>query len=198
MTDMLTQRENESIRKFVHQAADEGYLRGRVLDYGCGTGPYRRIVEEHGGVYEGYDRADFPENQSGDVGWFFPFEKGWDAILCNQVVQYVPLYPDLDGLEHLLISFQQALSNKHGHLVLTYPTNWPEVQEADLHRFTKAGMERLLTEAGFTIVMHERRATSAVMIDANYVFALGYGVVAGGTLNGLVLAHWKSLVPGFG
>lgn len=166
--DELTRIENESIRAFVHAAADDGFLKGRVLDYGCGKRPYLRIVEEHGGDYHGWDHADLPANQVGTVGGItYPLEMQWDAILCNQVVQYVPFFfrddgrirrPYGEGLPVLLREFYWALHEARGCLVLTYPTNWPEVQEADLHRFTKAGMERLLLEAGFGIVRHEPRA----------------------------------------
>ena len=81
-------------------------------------------------------------------------------------------------------STKHWLTGENGYLVMTYPTNWPEVEPEDLHRFTKAGMERLLTEAGFTIVMHQRRASvfagefkNSPPFDREE-FALGYGVVA--------------------
>lgn len=185
----LRELENESIRSFVQRAADEGYLSGRVLDLGCGAGPYRDIVEAVG-EYHSHDDPAYPGHVAGhepynaNLNWRY---QNWSAILCNQVLQYVPIERDTDGGEGL----QGLISNMHwcleeyekgdpprGHLVLTYPTNWPEVEPEDLHRFTKAGMERLLTEAGFEIVLHERRAQIAVMIDPSAVLALGYSVVA--------------------
>ena len=173
MTDLLTKRENASISKFVEQAGSEGYLRGRVLDYGCGKQPYRSLVQSFGAEYVGYDRDGFPANQSGNVGDDRDVGRfDWNAILCTQVVQYVP------HVSLLLRGFYTDLSQERGHLVMTYPTNWPEVQDVDLWRFTKAGMERRLRDAGFTIVMHERREVTSVMIDPGYTMALGYGVVA--------------------
>ena len=65
--------------------------------------------------------------------------------------------------------------------MLTYPTNWPEVEPEDLQRFTKAGMERLLTEAGFEIVRHERSAEVAPLVAGHLhrkTFCAGYGVIA--------------------
>jgi len=199
----LRDLERESIRDFVQSAADEGYLSGRVLDYGCGRMPYREIVEAAGGEYHGFDRAYFPANVSGEhIG----LDEGpWDSILCTQVVQYVP--DEFDPHDHsssagvwgLLDYFHSLLSPERsifhpeqpGHLVLTYPTHWPEVEAADLHRFTKAGMERLLTEAGFTIITHEQRASIRVgkagvfnaedfqgWLHGTEDFALGYGVIA--------------------
>jgi hypothetical protein len=166
--------EHESIRGFVYQAACDEYLSGRVLDWGCGKKPYREMIEKAGGHYEGYDLAEFPANVSGeDVGSeLFWDANAWDAILCTQVVQYVP-FPELI---ELLADFRDRLFDD-GHLVMTYPTNWPEVEGADLHRFTKAGMERMLTEARFEILEHECRGIGAVSLSGDE-FAVGYGVIA--------------------
>src|SRR4029077_15678012 len=82
---------------------------------------------------------------------------------------------------------KEWLTGEPGHLVMTYPTHWPEVEPEALHAFTRAGRERLLVEAGFTIVRHERRGT---LYDPRFPsgrekritatgeeFASGYGVV---------------------
>lgn len=170
----LREIERESIRAFVQRAADEGYLSGRVLDYGCGKQPYRDIVEANKDFakYEAYDQKSFPGNTSGkDVGPPDPdWPHAWDVVLSTQVVQYVPDVPLwLRGIHDFLLF--------EGHLVMTYPTNWPEVEPEDLHRFTKSGMERLLTEAGFEIVLHQLRAESQLVDGGDWV-ALGYGCVA--------------------
>lgn len=200
MTDLRT-IEKDSIRAFVQKAADEGYLSGRVLDYGCGKQPYRDIVEAAGGEYVGYDRSVFPANVGGEDMFMENlgnYQK-WDTILCNQVVQYVPIEQDTeegDGLQGMLSWICSLLQwydmdqqdpprmiQKRGHLVLTYPTTWPEIELEDLHRFTKAGMERLLVDAGFEIVKHERRAEvyarrAGIRESQDDVLALGYGCVA--------------------
>ena len=201
----LREAERNSIVQFVGQAAMDGYLSGRVLDYGCGKQPYREIVEAAGGEYHGFDRVKFPASVA---EWTMgsamcSLTTSGDAILCTQVVQYLPLagavqFDDrpsptrTEPLEDTLRSFWLQTKGQNGHLVMTYPTNWPEVEPEDLHRFTKAGMERLLTEAGFEIVRHERRAavlcglaetppniegTTIGRLEADR-FALGYGVVA--------------------
>lgn len=177
MTDPLREAEAYTIRSFVQRAADDGYLSGRVLDYGCGKQPYRDIVEAAGGEYVGFDRADLPANVSGeDVGE--PYEssvfRDWDTVLCTQVLQYVrDVRETIQDLHVAVVG--RVNQYPPGHLVLTYPTNWPEVEQEDLHRFTKAGMERLLTEAGFTIVRHEWRHGFHY---EGVSFAAGYGVIA--------------------
>ncbi len=137
-----------------------------MLDYGCGNQPYRNLVQSYGGEYVPYDRAHFPANQFGDIGvepW--PGTDVFDTILCTQVLQYAPHPEDLI----------RAFALRGSYLVATYPTNWPEVEETDLHRFTKAGMEHMLTNNGFSVITHWRRE---LLHSYEYDWALGYGVVA--------------------
>lgn len=151
--DRIRQVERASIRAFMEKYRD--CLRGRVLDFGAGAGPYL-------GPYSDLVRGEY-----------VPFEKEeefpagmFDAVMINQVMQYVR-YPEacLDGLP----------LRTGGHLIMTYPTNWDEVEESDLWRFTKAGMERLLRATGFRVVAHELRASVSI---GNFKFPLGYGLVA--------------------
>jgi SAM-dependent methyltransferase len=163
----LRSLERDSIRAFVESCSE--HLTGRVLDYGCGRQPYRSIIEAAGGEYLPFDRAHFPANLSGeDVGLATWAWAGFDAVLCTQVLQYCH-YPTDE-----LMRFRQALRDG-GHLVLTYPTNWPEVEEADLHRFTKAGMEHMLDRRGFTVIRHDWR--HGFQHEGNS-FTCGYGCVA--------------------
>ena len=143
--------ERASIRAFMKKHRQ--YLKGRVLDFGAGKQPYRDLVE----------------------GEYVPHEQGepipgthFDAVMCNQVMQY------LDDPAKYLSAFA-VLTAPGGHLVMRYPTCWAEVEESDLWRFTKAGMTKLLKDAGFRVLVHERGAE----IDLNgFKFPLGYGVVA--------------------
>lgn len=178
----LREYERASIIEFVGQAALAGHFKGRVLDYGCGRQPYREIVEAGGGEYHGFDRAHFAGTLDGvgDVGELLIH--GYDAVLCTQVVQYLH-YPT-DEMHKL----RGLLAEAHGHLVLTYPTNWPEVEADDYRRFTRAGMARMLEHAGFTILRHEPRGSvwdprfdvgsNKRVTATGEEFVLGYGVVA--------------------
>jgi len=147
--------ERASLRAFIEK--HRGYLKGRVLDFGAGKPgtcaqpePYRDLVE---GEYLPMDVGDdYP-------GGFY------DAVIFTQVIQYCR-YPlaTLDALHRNL--------RNGGFLVMTYPTNWDEVEGTDLWRFTKRGMEFLLKQAGFEIVHHEQRG------NCGGNFCLGYGAVA--------------------
>lgn len=163
--------ERASIRAFVESCAD--HLTGRVLDFGCGQQPYRDVVEQAGGEYVPYDRAAFPANVSGaDVG-DEPVNGDFDAVLCNQVAQYWP-HP-LDTLWRLRSKVFVHGERAPGVLVMTFPTNWDEVEAADLFRYTATGMTHLLRQAGWKVERMERRAEITL---GGFRFPLGYGVVA--------------------
>lgn len=136
---------------------------GRVLDYGCGAAPYKGIVETRGGEWHGYNRGIYPGGAKVDIGPSEPLEQSWDVILCTQMLQYVP---DPVGL---LRDFRTSKK-----LVMTYATNWPEVEPEDLHRFTRMGMERMLR--GWTIQQHVR--IGEIPFGDREFLALGYGIVA--------------------
>jgi hypothetical protein len=139
---------------------------GSVLDYGCGTQPYRAIVEANGGDYHGYNRGIYPGGSKQDIGPDHPLDTNWDVILSTQMLQYVP---DVWGL---LERFRDAASR----LVLTVATNWPEVEPEDLYRFTQTGITAVLEDVGWEI--REHRQLGSVPFGDREQMALGYGIVA--------------------
>lgn len=164
----LRERENASIEEFVLVHADK--LWGRTLDFGCGLQPYRKIVENVGGDYRPFDRWGFPGSTvTTDLGDDSPLQQpnAWDAILCTQVIQYV------ERPAELILDFWAALK-PGGWLIMTGPTNWPEVETDDLWRFTITGIDYLINTAGFdeiTVVSRE-----ALMIN-DIGLSIGWGAV---------------------
>lgn len=159
--DIVRRVERWSIREFMRE--NQHWLRGRVLDYGAGEEPYRHFVV---GEY-----IPFAPDRSGHTLSYLMDKcepSSVNCVMCNQVMQYVSEPKDE------LRNFMQLL-RPLGSLVMTFPTNWDEVEDNDLHRFTAAGMRALLTDAGFNILKMERRAQVQMH---NFKFPLGYGVVA--------------------
>lgn len=161
--ESIRELERASIRGFVKRALDPYFLPLRVLDYGAGKPgtcrepqPYRPIVEAAGHQYEAWEPGDrWPNGE-------------FDIILCTQVIQY------MEDPRTELNWFGQWL-HYGGTLVMTGPGNWPEVEEADLWRFTLAGIKKLVTKAGFRILKAETRAE----IDlGGEKWSLGWGIVA--------------------
>lgn len=129
------------------------YLKGDVLDFGCGTQPYKDLVN---GTYTGFEKGDNWE------------DKEYDCIMCNQVMQYLTDPSDyLNTMNYHL--------KKGGYLVMTYPTHWEELEHLDFWRFTKAGMELLLRRNGFEIIKHQERCNIPF---EDFKLAIGYGVIA--------------------
>jgi SAM-dependent methyltransferase len=152
--------ERASIREFVRENAH--LLTGRVLDYGCGKSPYREYVT---GEYVGYD-AGLPGYKAvGDESVLQDEE--FDAVLLTQVLQYCP-EPKKTVLE---IS---RLLKSGGHLLLTYQTNWDEVEPSDINRLTYSGVEDIIPRE-LTIVSHKRRAEINL---GGFKFPLGGALVA--------------------
>ena len=160
--DQIRAMQREHIVAFL---SDQDFT-GKVLDYGCGTAPYRAIVEFKGGEWHGYNRGIYPGGSKEDIGPSEPLEQWWDVVLATQMLQYVP-----DPLGLL-----QAMRQRVNKLVLTIATNWPEVEAEDLHRFTEAGIIALLRNADWEVTAI--RQLGAVAFGDREHMALGYGVVA--------------------
>lgn len=181
---------NESIR-VVDRASIRGFMEkhkahlvGKVLDYGCGKQPYKDLVDPSA-TYLPFDRQRFPGNVSGeDVGsdvYITMGEPVLDAIMCNQMLQMVP------APQETLQAFLQALKFG-GKFLITYATNWNEVEPWDHWRFTRGGMEELLKRCtypeferiagkrvGWKILDHQRRC----QIDmGGFTIPIGGGILA--------------------
>lgn len=156
--------ERDSIREFV---ADYPYT-GHVLDYGCGDQPYRDLIETTAS-YSPWDRQLLPGKPRGsDHGADDPLAaRTWDAIVCTQVIQYVP------DAYRLLRRFREAVK-PGGALVLTGPGCWHEEEMANLHSYTRAGISRLLSAAGFTVERCVDRGTFDV---GGFPISVGWGAL---------------------
>lgn len=161
--DRYRDAERASIRAFM--VKHRGLLDGMIMDFGAGTQPYRDLCNPEA-VYVPIEKSDALPRGRGENAVRF------DAIMCNQVLQYI------ERPENLLGYFHRVLKPETGRLVMTYPTNWPEVEIEDLHRFTMAGMDRLLSQAGFVILDHQARACITGEADSHFKLYFGYGVVA--------------------
>ena len=142
--------EQESIQVFVEQCASKGFLKGSVLDFGCGKQPWRTIIEAAGSEYTGYDRVTFPANVSGrNIGpdiWKMKF----DTVISTQCLQY---WSALDET----LSELRLLLNAGGSLLLTGPYAWPLVEQEDRWHLTPFQVRVLLLKASFRDVLVEPR-----------------------------------------
>jgi len=130
-------------------AALKQYAGGRLLDIGCGNKPYYPIVSPLISEYVGCDiiqssdeRVDIlcPANQ-------IPLpDQTFDTVISTQTIEHVE---DHQGL----LDEAYRLLKPQGYLIISGPMYWPLHEEPyDFFRFTKHGLNYLLTKSGFEVI----------------------------------------------
>lgn len=129
-------------------------LSGRLLDVGCGSKPYKNLLQVD--EYVGLEVETVGEIKSVEVdvlydGHQMPFaENYFDCILCNQVLEHV-FNPD-QFLKEL-----NRVVRVNGLLLLTVPFVWDEHEQPyDYARYSSFGLAHLLQTNGFIIIEHKK------------------------------------------
>jgi SAM-dependent methyltransferase len=141
--DPAARRIQSALRRFARQVTASD----RVLDLGSGAAPYAGIFP-----HRRYITADLlaPAAVTCDAA-ALPFAAGsFDLVLCTEVLEHVP---DPDAMLHEI----RRVLGPRGALALTTPLTWGVHAAQDFHRWTGAGLERLLRRSGFDIVALEPR-----------------------------------------
>ncbi len=123
-------------------------LRGRVLDVGCGTKPYRGLFGPAVTGYVGLDREG--PNAAPDVvgdAHALPFEDAsFDAAVSFQVLEHVER--PVECLREMA-----RVVRAGGDVVVTVPGVWPDHEVPhDYWRFTRYGLEAAARAAGLELV----------------------------------------------
>ncbi|MBZ2170880.1 class I SAM-dependent methyltransferase [Nitratidesulfovibrio sp. SRB-5] len=154
-------------------------LSGTVLDFGCGSGPYRRLLC-NASAYIGLE-YDTPANRAGksaDIfydGLTIPLgDSSVDSILSTQTLEHVP------NPERITEEWHRVLC-PGGRVLLTVPFMWPEHEMPyDYQRYTTNGLRHLLERKGFSILDQRRLLadcrTPAQLLLAWLYDALRFGV----------------------
>lgn len=131
-------------------------LKGKLLDFGCGSKPYRSLftVDEYIGLdFEnpGHDHS----NEDIDVyydGKIIPFEGNhFDSILCSEVIEH------LFDLDYTLGEMYRVLK-KGGKMLVTCPFVWCEHEVPyDYARYTRFALENLFEKKGFKVLNYEKQ-----------------------------------------
>ncbi len=137
--------------KKINQFAPE--LRGRVMDFGCGSKPYQSLftnATEYIGVdYAGEGHSH--TNESIDIlydGKTIPFpDEYFDAIFSSEVIEHV------FNVEEILKELARVIK-REGKLLITCPFVWPEHEvPADFARYTQFALKSMLERNGFTLLI---------------------------------------------
>ena len=151
-------------------------LSGRLLDFGCGSKPYKSLFTE---VFEyvGVDvENDGHNHDTEDVDFYYdgmtlPFEKEiFDSILCSEVLEHVPdLDVTLNELNRVLVL--------GGKLLITVPFVWPEHElPFDFRRFTVNGLSQVIKDHGFEIQKVNTSGTFIEVIIQMWIMYLHNGL----------------------
>ena len=130
-------------------------LKGKMLDFGCGSKPYRSLfdVDEYVGVDfmgEGHSH----ENEQIDVfydGKTLPFpDDTFDSVFSSEVFEHV------FNLEEMVVEIKRVM--KPGALILvTCPFAIPEHEEPnDYARYSSFGLKHLFLKNGFSVDHFEK------------------------------------------
>ena len=135
--------------------SNKHYLKGELLDFGCGAKPYRTLIDVEN--YIGLDIENSShnhENEKIDVyydGLTIPFpDNTFDSYFSSQVLEHVP------NSTGILQEVYRVM--KHGgHLLVTVPFVWDEHETPyDFNRWTSFGIKELFSQNNFEIIKLEK------------------------------------------
>ncbi|MNU79750.1 hypothetical protein D3C71_693670 [compost metagenome] len=126
------------------------YMKGKLLDFGCGSKPYKHMFEVD--EYIGTDievSGHSHKNEHIDVyydGNTLPFEENtFDSILCSEVFEH------LFNLEEMLDELHRVLK-PGGFMLITVPFVWDEHEiPYDFGRYSSFGLTFLMEKHRFKV-----------------------------------------------
>jgi SAM-dependent methyltransferase len=143
------------------------YVKGDLLDVGCGEKPYFEILKPHVNDYVGLDmpntlHAKDKINIYGNA-CYLPFkDSSFNTVVSFQVMEHV-------NEPNQTVAGIYRVLKKGGYAVLTTPFMWGlHEKPRDFYRYTKYGLKYLFEKNGFEIV--ELRANSGYWIMAGLRF----------------------------
>lgn len=131
---------------------------GRLLDFGCGSKPYRSLmtVDEYIGL--DFDNEGHPHDEE-QIDIFYdrgalPFEnKSFDYILCTEVFEH------LFDIDDKLLEFNRILKDK-GLMFVTCPFVWNEHEiPYDYARYTSFALNDKFQKSGFEVISYQKGGT---------------------------------------
>jgi Methylase involved in ubiquinone/menaquinone biosynthesis len=145
------------IRKALYKCIKEkrNYMKGKMLDFGCGRKPYKRFfnVEEYVGL-DIEQSGHSHQNEEIDVfydGQHIPFENEYfDSIFSSEVIEHV------FDLKSIIKELNRVLK-VDGHILVTVPFVWDEHEiPYDFGRYTSFGIKHIFESSGFEVISLEK------------------------------------------
>lgn len=132
----------------------EKYLKGKLLDIGCGHMPFKSLISKHVTQYETFDvdaRTD-GVTYIGDIQNMYQVaDDSYDSVVCFEVLEHIPdPFKAAQEIHRVL--------KRNGILLLSVP-HLSRLHEIpyDYYRYTKYGLKSVLERHGFEVLeTHER------------------------------------------
>ena len=138
--------------------ANKHYLKGKLLDFGCGSKPYRALIDVENYIGLDIERSGHNhDNEKIDVyynGEYIPFDDNYfDSVFSSQVFEHVP------NPNSILKEVNRVM--KHGgYFLVTAPFVWDEHEiPYDFNRWTSYGIKQLFNDNNFEIINNEKSST---------------------------------------
>ncbi len=143
------------------------YLHGRLIDIGCGTKPYEKLLAPYVSEHVGLDHENTLHDKSKidlfGTAYDIPVENAsFDSAICNYVLEH------LEEPENALRECYRVLK-RGGIAIYSVPFIW-HVHEGprDFYRFSIYGISYLFEKAGFEIL--ELKALSGFWVTFGQLF----------------------------
>jgi len=163
------------IRRGLYKAVYENrhYLSGKLLDFGCGQKPYKKVIEVD--EYIGLDiEKSGRSHKNDDIDVFYdgktiPFKNNFfDSVLSTEVFEHI------FNLDDILNEIYRVLK-PGGYLVVTMPFIWPEHEiPFDSARFTTFGLKWLVkNKTNFKVVKIKKTGNyveTTFQVWINYIY----------------------------
>lgn len=155
---LIRKRILDGIKKFAPQ------LNGVLLDFGCGSKPYRSLLKVDN--YVGLDIADNPghSHDGEDIDVFYdgkkiPFENNYfDSVFSSEVFEHV------FNLEEVLKELNRV-TKMDGKMLITCPFAIAEHENPiDFARYTSFGLTHLFKKYGFEVIELEKAGNSVEVV----------------------------------
>ncbi|MBS1600055.1 MAG: class I SAM-dependent methyltransferase [Bacteroidetes bacterium] len=171
----------QAIYKFSSQ------MTGRLLDFGCGSKPYKSFfkVDEYVGV--DFQNEGHPHDNE-QIDFFYdgkalPFPNEYfDCVLCSEVFEHI------FNLEEVLKEINRVLK-KDGKILITCPFVWNEHEiPFDYARYTLFALKDILERNNFCIVEFEKSGNFVTTLTQLWV--LYFSILLQDRWRKIIILRW--------
>ncbi len=133
------------------------YMSGKMLDFGCGTKPYKSIFNVS--EYIGCDIQVSGNKNKNNIEVFYdgkvlPFsDESFDSIFSSEVFEHI------FNIEEIMTELYRVLK-VDGYILVTNPFVWNEHEiPFDFARYTSYGLVHLFEKYGFEVILCQKSTT---------------------------------------